>query len=161
MSEQIEAVVGRMLLAAGLKIAVAESCTGGLITSRLTDVPGSSAYVEGGLVCYSYEAKERLLGVSHDTLVEFGAVSQETAIEMARGARRAFQADIGVGVTGIAGPAGGMPGKPVGLVHMALSAADGEMCQCHIWDSDRTGNKSLSAEAALELIRTYVTGRVP
>ncbi len=160
MSEKLEVALGRMLSAAGLKIALAESCTGGLITSRLTDVPGSSAYVEGGVVAYSYEAKERLLGVSHDTLVTFGAVSAETALEMARGVRRVFQADLGVGVTGIAGPGGGMPGKPVGLVYMALSAADRERTEQHVWKSDRVGNKGLSADAALRLIRTYLEGRV-
>lgn len=159
MSEKLEVVVGRMLAARGLKIAVAESCTGGLITSRLTDVPGSSGYLEGGVVAYSYEAKHRLLGVSHDTLVTFGAVSQETALEMARNVQRLFNTDLGVGVTGIAGPAGGMPQKPVGLVYMALSAADWERCERHIWDSDRAGNKSLSADAALRLVGTYLDWR--
>jgi PncC family amidohydrolase len=160
MSEKLEVALGRMLSAAGLKIALAESCTGGLVTSRLTDVPGSSDYVEGGIVAYSYEAKERLLGVSHDTLVTFGAVSAETALEMARGVRRVFQADLGIGVTGIAGPGGGMPGKPVGLVYMALSAADWERTERRVWKSDRVGNKGLSADAALRLIRTYLEGRV-
>jgi PncC family amidohydrolase len=159
MSETLEVALGRMLSAAGLKIALAESCTGGLITSRLTDVPGSSGYVEGGVVAYSYEAKERLLGVSQDTLLTFGAVSAETALEMARGVRSALHADLGVGVTGIAGPGGGMPGKPVGLVYMALSAADWERCERHVWESDRIGNKRLSAEAALRLIQTYLEWR--
>ena len=159
MGDKLEAVLGRTLSTAGLKIALAESCTGGLITSRLTDVPGSSSYVEGGVVAYSYEAKEKLLGVSHDTLLTFGAVSAETALEMARGVRHALQADLGVGVTGIAGPGGGMPGKPVGLVYMALSAADWERCERYVWESDRVGNKSLSADAALRLIQTYLTWR--
>ena len=158
-NEKLEVVVGAELAAAGLTVGLAESCTGGLICSRLTDVPGSSAYVIGGVVTYSYEAKERLLGVRHETLVTFGAVSEQTALEMARGVRDLFGADIGVGVTGIAGPGGGMPGKPVGLVYIALCAADGELCERRVWDEDRAGNKTRSAEAAMRLIQTYLGDR--
>src|SRR5512136_3481226 len=115
--EKIQVIIGQMLVERKLKLATAESCTGGLVGHRLTNVPGSSEYFEGGIVAYSYEAKERLLGVHHDTLYEHGAVSAETAIEMAHGVRRALGTDIGIAVTGIAGPGGGLPDKPVGLVY--------------------------------------------
>ena len=154
--ETIEKVVGRTLIATGRSVSLAESCTGGLICSRLTDVPGSSAYLVGGIVAYSYEAKEWLLGVRNDTLVAFGAVSEETALEMAHGARTLFRTDIGVGVTGIAGPGGGMPGKPVGLVYVALTADDWECCERYVWSSDRMGNKRHTADAALRLILRYL-----
>src|SRR2546423_15017 len=105
----LEVVVGQALLAHHLTMAVAESCTGGLIGHRITNVAGSSTYFLGGVISYAYDAKERLLGVSHDTLYDFGAVSEQTAREMARGARRALGADVAVSVTGIAGPGGAMP----------------------------------------------------
>ena len=139
-----------------MTVALAESCTGGLVGHRLTEVPGSSNYFLGGIVCYSNSAKERLLGVSQDTLLAHGAVSAETALEMAQGARRELGADIGLSVTGIAGPAGGTPDKPVGLVYIALATPKGERCERHVWDSDRSGNKALSAEAALDLLQRYL-----
>jgi len=154
--EKLEVIVGQMLAERKLKLATAESCTGGLVGHRLTNVPGSSGYFEGGIIAYSYEAKERLLGVHHSTLYEHGAVSAETAIEMARGARKAFGTDIGVAVTGIAGPGGGLPGKPVGLVYIALSARTYERVEHFVWDSDRDGNKALSAEAALAMLKEFL-----
>ena len=156
--DALEHTVGKLLVAAGQSLGLAESCTGGLICNRLTDVPGSSSYLMGGIVAYSYEAKERLLEVSHETLISFGAVSRETAIEMARGARRYFNVELGVGVTGIAGPGGGMPDKPVGLTYIALAADDWERCERYVWQSDRVGNKSQSADAALRLIIEYLEG---
>jgi len=154
--EKLEVIVGRMLAERKLKLATAESCTGGLVGHRLTNVPGSSGYLEGGVIAYSYEAKERLLGVHHDTLYEHGAVSAETALEMARGARKALGADIGIAVTGIAGPGGGLPGKPVGLVYIALSARTYERVEHFVWDSDREGNKAYSAEAALAMLKEFL-----
>ena len=154
--EKLEVIVGQMLAERKLKLATAESCTGGLVGHRLTNVPGSSGYFEGGIIAYSYEAKERLLGVHHDTLYEHGAVSAETALEMARGARKALGTDIGVAVTGIAGPGGGLPGKPVGLVYIALSARTGERVEHFVWDSDREGNKAYSAEAALAMVKEFL-----
>ena len=154
--EKLEVIVGHMLAERKLKLATAESCTGGLVGHRLTNVPGSSSYLEGGVIAYSYEAKERLLGVHHDTLYEHGAVSAETALEMARGARKALGADIGIAVTGIAGPGGGLPGKPVGLVYIALSARTVERVEHFRWDSDREGNKELSAEAALAMLKEFL-----
>jgi PncC family amidohydrolase len=154
--EKLEMIVGQMLAERKLKLATAESCTGGLLGHRVTNVPGSSDYFEGGIVAYSYDAKERLLGVHHDTLYEHGAVSAETALEMARGARRALGADIGIAVTGIAGPGGGMPGKPVGLVYIALSARAGERVERYVWESDREGNKLRSSEAALQMLVEFL-----
>ncbi len=152
----LEVQVGKLLTARSLTLALAESCTGGLVGHRITEVPGSSAYFLGGIVAYAYDIKERLLGVKHNTLYDHGAVSAETATELARGARRALRADIGLSVTGIAGPTGGTADKPVGLVYIALSARDAERCERHVWESDRSGNKALSAEAALDLLRRYL-----
>ena len=154
--DKLEVIVGQWMAERKLKLATAESCTGGLLGHRITDVPGSSTYYEGGIIAYSYEAKERLLGVHHDTLYEHGAVSAETALEMARGARRELGTDIGISITGIAGPGGGMPGKPVGLVYIALSARNSERVEHYLWDSDREDNKRRSAEAALEMLLEFL-----
>lgn len=154
--ETLEVQIGKLLSARNLTLALAESCTGGLVGHRITEVPGSSDYFLGGIVSYAYDVKERVLGVKHDTLYNHGAVSAETALEMARGARRVLGTDIGLSVTGIAGPTGATPDKPVGLVYIALSARDGERWEQHVWDSDRSGAKALSAEAALDLLRRYL-----
>jgi PncC family amidohydrolase len=143
-----------------LTLATAESCTGGLVASRITDVSGSSAYFLGGIVAYSYEAKASLLGVSWDTLNTKGAVSRETVIEMAQGARRVFTADIAVSVSGIAGPGGGTPDKPVGTVWVGLATPSGEEARHFVWDGDRILNKQLSSEAALQFILDYLEGRL-
>jgi PncC family amidohydrolase len=151
--------LGRLLTARELTLALAESCTGGLIGNLITDVSGSSSYFLGSAVTYAYSAKEAILGVRHETLITYGAVSPQTATEMARGARRIFGSDVAVAVTGIAGPTGGMPGKPVGLVHIHLSAADAEIDQRFVWASDRIGNKRLTAEAVLRLLIGYLETR--
>ena len=151
--------LGHLLRVRGLTLALAESCTGGLIGSLITDVPGSSDYFLGSAVTYAYSAKENILGVQHETLSGHGAVSAETASEMAQGARRIFGADVAVSVTGIAGPGGGLPDKPVGLVYSHLSAVDAEIGERYVWDADRMGNKGLSAEAVLRLALRYVEGR--
>jgi PncC family amidohydrolase len=156
----LEERVGQLLVKRGLTLALAESCTGGLIGHRITDVPGSSEYFMGGVVAYSYDAKERVLDVRHDTLYDHGAVSEPTALEMARGARRLLMADLALAVTGIAGPGGGTPEKPVGLVYVALSARDLERCQRHAWPHDRAGNKAATADAALALLLEYLEGRL-
>ena len=141
-------------------LAVAESCTGGLIGHRITNIPGSSDYYLGSVTAYAYEAKERLLGVKHETLIQFGAVSQETALEMARGVRQVFGADLGVSVTGIAGPGGGMPNKPVGLVWIGLSASDGDWAFRYQFSGDRLKVKSDTADQALSLCIQYLTGNL-
>jgi PncC family amidohydrolase len=154
--EPLEEVVGRLLREKGLTLALAESCTGGLVGHRITEVPGSSDYFSGGIVAYADAIKAQLLGVRRDTLTRHGAVSAETALEMARGARRALQADIGMSITGIAGPGGATPEKPVGLVYIGLSTRSGERYERHVWGRDRSGNKALSAEAVLALLRGYL-----
>jgi PncC family amidohydrolase len=152
----IEAEVGSLLGKRGLTLATAESCTGGLLAHRVTNVPGSSAYFLGGFVTYANEAKQALLGVREETLRTYGAVSGETAQEMAWGARARLGANVGVAVTGIAGPTGGSPEKPVGLTYVSLAAEDAEWCRRFMWSGDRLGNKEASVEAALQLVRRYL-----
>ncbi len=157
----IEEKIGQLLLERHYTLAVAESCTGGLVGHRLTNIAGSSAYFLGGVVAYAYDAKERLLDVNHNTLYDFGAVSEQTAREMARGVRRALGADVGVSVTGIAGPGGGLPGKPVGLTWVALSARDVEVAEQYIWTGDREANKQQSAEAVLKMVMAHLQSLAP
>lgn len=154
----IEEELGQLLTVRKLTVGLAESCTGGLVGHRLTNVPGSSAYFMGGVVAYSYEAKEQLLDVRHNTLYDHGAVSEPVAREMAQGARRVFGADLGIAVTGIAGPGGGMPGKPVGLTWVCVSARGREIARKLQFDSDRQGNKEQAAEAALSLLLEVLLG---
>lgn len=157
--EPLELRAGHLLTGYGLTVATAESCTGGLIGHLLTNVSGSSAYVLGGVIAYSNEIKQALLGVQAATLERYGAVSEPTALEMARGARQRFGADIGISTTGIAGPTGGTPEKPVGLVYVGLASVDGERCKRYVWEADRIGNKQLSAEAALQLLVDFLSNR--
>jgi PncC family amidohydrolase len=162
----LEVRLGAWLRQRGLKLVAAESCTGGLIGHRLTNVPGSSDYFLGSVVAYAYEAKERLLGVRHETLAQYGAVSQEVVIEMARGARIALSGNfpldqlVGISVSGIAGPGGGMPNKPVGLVWIGLSAPDLERAWSNVWQGNRIENKALSAQQALQILLDYLQGKV-
>jgi PncC family amidohydrolase len=156
----LEVVVGKLLRRRGLTFAVAESCTGGLVGHRITNVPGSSTYYQGSITAYASEVKEQILLVRHDTLCHYGAVSGQAAAEMAQGVKHAFRADVGLSVTGIAGPGGGTAGKPVGLVYIALSATDGEWLERRVWDGNRWENKDCSAEAALDLLWRYLDGRL-
>jgi nicotinamide-nucleotide amidase len=156
---KLEEKVGALLQAQGLTLATAESCTGGLVGHLITNVPGSSAYYLGGFVAYANEMKESALGVRHDTLVVHGTVSEETAREMAQGARRRLAADVAIAITGIAGPGGGTEEKPVGLVYVALSTPDGERFRRYVWQGDRQANKEQSAEAALQLLGSYLEER--
>jgi nicotinamide-nucleotide amidase len=151
--ETLEAVVGRLLRARGFTIALAESCTGGLVSHRLTQVPGSSGYLERGFIVYSNEAKQALLGVPESVLRTHGAVSAACVEAMARGARERAGTAIGVAVTGIAGPDGGTAAKPVGTVFVALADGRGAVVERYRFDRDREGNKALSAVRALDLIR--------
>lgn len=152
----LEIIVGQLLAQRGLMVGTAESCTGGLIGHRLTEVAGSSAYFLGGIIAYSNTIKERVLGVKLETLEKHGAVSAETALEMAHGARRVLGVDIAVSATGIAGPGGGTADKPVGLVYLALAAPDFARAEKFVWDKNRAGNKWESSEAALEMLREYL-----
>lgn len=153
MATKVERVVGRLLKKRGLTLAVAESCTGGLIGDRLTDVPGSSEYFVGGAITYSNEAKTRILGVSRLTLAKWGAVSEQTVREMAAGVCRRFGTQVGVAVSGIAGPGGGTRAKPVGLVYVCAVAGKRVMVERHLFRGGRRTVKEQSAEAALQLCR--------
>jgi PncC family amidohydrolase len=145
--------VGAALRQGGFTVCAAESCTGGLILSTLTDTSGSSAYVEGGVVVYSNQAKMERLGVCEGTLLRYGAVSEATAAEMATGARDLFATDFALSVTGIAGPGGGTQEKPVGLTFIGLRGPGGLLrVERQVWDGDRVENKILSVEAALKLL---------
>ncbi|MGD8758862.1 MAG: CinA family protein [Anaerolineales bacterium] len=159
MGKPLEVSIGQALRAAALRLALAESCTGGLVGHLITNVPGSSDYLAGGVVAYSDQAKQRLLGVQQSTLKQHGAVSRQTALEMARGARQAFEADIGLAVTGIAGPGGGTAEKPIGLTWVAVSSPWGEHAELHTWRGDREHNKAQSAEAALALLASILEER--
>ncbi|MCL4261119.1 MAG: nicotinamide-nucleotide amidohydrolase family protein [Anaerolineales bacterium] len=160
MANLLEEQIGSALRERGLKIALAESCTGGLAGSRITDMPGSSDYFLGSLVAYAYDAKANLLDVSWNTLNTYGAVSQETVLEMARGARSAFGADIAVSISGIAGPGGGLPAKPVGTVWLGLVAPNGEWARMFQFSGSRVQVKAASADAALQFVSDYLQGMV-
>ncbi|MHB8932075.1 MAG: CinA family protein [Bellilinea sp.] len=164
---ELQESIGPLLIHHSLKLTVAESCTGGLIGHMITDVPGSSEYYLGSVTAYSYEAKRFLLKVDSDNLLKYGAVSREIALEMAKGVRQAFAGKeipikqvLGLSATGIAGPDGGLPGKPVGLVWIGLSTPDGDWAWKFIWDSDRSGNKFLSAKKALAILHGYLLGNL-
>ena len=148
-----ERVVGRLLMKSGLTLAVAESCTGGLICDRFTDVPGSSRYFVGGVVSYSEAAKTRMLGVRKQLLSKWGAVSEQTVREMAAGVCRCFGSQVGVAVSGIAGPSGGTKAKPVGLVYVCVMAGKRVMVERHLFRGGRRVVKEQSACAALQLCR--------
>ena len=159
--EGLEETVGRLLRERGLTLAVAESCTGGLIGHRITDVPGSSAYYLLGVVTYSNEAKERVLGVPARTLAAHGAVSTETAEAMAAGVRRLSGADLGVSTTGIAGPGGATPGKPVGTVCVAVAWEGGVWSKrFDLGDRGRSWIKETTAQVALDRVRRWLLGEL-
>ena len=142
----------------GVRVGTAESCTGGLVAHLITEVPGSSDYFTGGFVTYSNDLKTGLVDVPADVLEAHGAVSAQVARAMAVGARRRLAVDLAVAVTGIAGPDGGTPAKPVGLTYVAVADVDGDDVRRHVWDSDRAGNKRLSAGAALDLVLARLSG---
>jgi nicotinamide-nucleotide amidase len=157
--ETLESAVGRLLQERGAKLALAESCTGGLLAKRLTDMPGSSAYFQEGLITYSNESKERLLGVPHDLIMEHGAVSEPVAREMAEGARRVSGADYGLSITGIAGPDGGTEEKPVGLVFVGISDSNNtfaEKLDLTAWARSRDSIRERSANRAFDLLRLHL-----
>jgi nicotinamide-nucleotide amidase len=156
--ETMPLVVGRLLRDRGHTLAVAESCTGGLVAELLTEVPGSSAYFLGGVVAYANRAKTRFLGVPEALLEQHGAVSEPVARAMAEGVRERFGADYGVATTGISGPDGGSEGKPVGLVHIALARAEGTHAEHFVFPLDRHRHRRLTAQAALDWVRRAVLG---
>ncbi len=153
----LEAVIGKLLSKRKETLAVAESCTGGLIASRITRVPGSSNYFERGVVTYSNQAKKEILGVPEEVLVSYGAVSEPVALAMAEGVRKLAGSDYGLSVTGIAGPTGGSPEKPVGTVWIGFSCQEATVAQCFLFPGDRHLVQDYAAGTALDWLRQYLT----
>jgi len=156
--ESLEEVVGRLLRERGRTLAVAESCTGGLIAERITRVAGSSDYFVGGVVAYANSAKRELLGVPAELLDRHGAVSEPAAKAMAEGVRARLRSDFGIGTTGISGPGGGTPDKPVGTVCVALASAEGTHVERFVFPLDRDRHRSLTAQLALDWVRRSLLG---
>ena len=158
--DNLQTAAVRALREKGLRVATAESCTGGYLSKRLTDVPGSSEVFHCGIVSYANEVKEQLLGVRHETLMQYGAVSEQTAREMAEGVRRISGADIGIGITGIAGPDGGSEEKPVGLVYIGVSSEKrSDVVELRLSRNYRSGNREFirylaSSNALSQILRT-------
>ena len=157
--DTLEGKVGEMLAGRGWTLAVAESCTGGHVLDRLTNTPGSSRYIKGGVIAYCNEVKMGQLGVEATDLERDGAVSESVARAMAEGVRRRLGADVGVSTTGIAGPGGGTDDKPVGLVWIGLSSAEGTRAYRFRFVEDRIMNKEMTATAALNLVRRWMGKR--
>jgi PncC family amidohydrolase len=154
----LEQEVGDLLRRKGLTLGVVESATGGLVSHRITDVPGSSDYYKGSVTAYSNEAKIKVVGVNEATIRRHGAVSPQVAEEMAEGGRKALAVDICLADTGIAGPGGASPGKPVGLFYLGLSHRGGTYSRKHEFHGDRGQNKHSAAEAALSWLKEYLAG---
>lgn len=146
-----------------LTVATAESCTGGLVAAALTEIPGSSDVIDRGFVTYSNDAKRAMLGVKNSTLESFGAVSKETAVQMAVGALEKAKVDLAVSITGIAGPGGAVPGKPVGLVHLAIAARDGRILhrECRFGAIGRSVVRQRSVLEALRMLTELARGPQP
>ena len=156
--QTLPTVVGHLLRGTGQTLAVAESCTGGLIAEQITDVAGASDYFLGGIVAYANEVKQALLSVPAALLEEHGAVSEPVVRAMAEGVRERFDADFGLATTGISGPGGGSPGKPVGLVHVALARADETSAAHFVFPLDRQRHRLLTAQVALDWVRRALLG---
>ena len=154
--QSLEQVVGEELSKRNFCLALAESCTGGAVSAKLTDVPGSSAYLTGSIVAYSNRIKTDQVGVDATLLEAYGAVSRETACAMAEGIRYRFGTELGVGVTGIAGPGGASPDKPVGLVYIAVAGPQGVMVEEERYTGQRTAIKTRTVNATLDLLRRYL-----
>jgi PncC family amidohydrolase len=156
----LEKQIGKMLLERSLTVGLAESCTGGLVASRITNVPGSSAYFVAGLVTYSNKAKTKFLSVPDKIIARHGAVSKAVAERMAKGVRAAAGVDIGLSVTGVAGPTGGSPEKPVGTVFMALAIKEKTFIRKFLFSGDRREVRRRSSEEALTMLLDYLEGRL-
>lgn len=153
---RMEEKVVRALISSGKTLAVAESCTGGLLTHRLTNIPGSSGFLKIGVVAYSNESKIKVLKVPSATIQRHGAVSEETVQAMARGVRKIHQTDFGIGITGIAGPSGGSRAKPVGLTYIAVATAKETVCLRCLFQGDRARIKSQTATQGLKLLYRFL-----
>ena len=154
-NDTIEANIGKILTQKQLTIALAESCTGGLITSRITDISGSSNYLMGSIVCYTNKIKTQFIGIPSQIIMDYGAVSHQTALLLATNIRQKFTATIGMGITGIAGPGGATPTKPVGTVFIAIDGPLGIQCKKYTFDGQRTDIKYRISQAALHMLRQY------
>ena len=154
----LEAEIGDLLRNKGLTLGVVESATGGLISHMITNIPGSSDYYKGSVAAYSNEVKIKVVGVREETINRYGAVSPQVAEEMAVGGRKVLAVDICLADTGIAGPGGATPGKPIGLFYLGLSHQTGTYSQKHIFQGDRGQNKRSAAEAALGWLKEYLIG---
>jgi nicotinamide-nucleotide amidase len=152
---------GTLLKQRQLTLATAESCTGGLLGTHITNIPGSSAYFLGGVIAYCDEVKRQLLGVPGDVIAQHGAVSRETALAMASGGRKLLNSDLALATTGIAGPTGDSPHKPIGLVYVALAAVDAHECRECRWEGNRWQNREWSTRVALELLLEYLSASQP
>jgi PncC family amidohydrolase len=152
----LEQEIGNLLRQKGLTLGVVESATGGLISHRLTNVPGSSDYYKGSVTAYSNEAKIKVVGVKEATISQYGAVSSQVAEEMAEGGRKVLAVDVCLADTGIAGPGGATPGKPVGLFYLGLSYQGGTYSRKHDFRGDREQNKQSAAEVALDWLKEYL-----
>ncbi len=153
-----EQEIGNLLRQKGLTLGAVESATGGLISHLITNVPGSSDYYKGSITAYSNEVKSKVVGVKKETIDRYGVVSSQVAEEMAQGGRKVLAADVCLADTGIAGPTGATPGKPVGLFYVGLSHQTGTYSQKHNFHGDREENKRSAAEAALGWLKEYLTG---
>lgn len=156
METQLSKEIGQLLSERGETLSTAESCTGGLIGHRITVIPGSSAYYKGGVISYSNEIKERVLGVRGETLRQYGAVSEAVVKQMAEGVRLLMDTDYGVATSGVAGPGGGTPEKPVGTVCIAVATREVTECKCLNLKGDRERNISESAESVMELLKSFL-----
>ncbi len=156
MEDKLAEEIKELLVRKGLTLGVAESATGGLISSRMTDVTGCSMCFRGAVVAYSNDIKMKLLGVRRETIEQHGAVSEEVSRELAAAARNLLETDVGLSDTGIAGPTGAKPEKPVGLFYVGLSSREGTKVERHIFSGTRIENKRQAAEAALSMLRDYL-----
>jgi len=159
--ESLEGVIGQLLKARGMTVGTAESCTGGLLAHQISSVSGASSYFEGSIVAYSYRLKETLLGVQPDTLTRYGAVSEETVQEMAKGALQTLGTNIAISISGIAGPTGGTPDKPVGTIWLAIADKDRTKTLKLQLGKDRTRNVEYTCVAGLNLIRQFLLKYYP
>ncbi|MCX7858055.1 MAG: CinA family protein [Deltaproteobacteria bacterium] len=157
---KVEEKIGRILRDRGLRLAISESCTGGLVCHSITNVSGSSVYFEAGIIAYSNQSKVKFLNVGEDLIRTKGAVSEEVAAAMAEGIRKAMATDIGISVTGIAGPTGGTPEKPVGLVYVGLSTTDGNFVRKLLLSGTRTQIKQKATRETLKFLLDYLQGKL-
>ena len=153
---ELEDVLGEVIINKKKTISTAESCTGGLISNRLTNTPKSSSYFKGGIIAYSNSIKIKLLNVNQEIINKYGAVSKEVALEMAQGIRKRMNVDIGLSTTGIAGPGGGSKDKPIGLVYIGLSTSNFEKVFKFNFSKNRKTNKLMTSQAALNILRNYL-----